>query len=132
MADTLTFDLVSPERLLISEEVTMVTVPGSEGYFGVMAGHAPVITALRPGVVEVQPVEGETRRIYVRGGFAETTGDNLTILAEEAINLADLDRAELESRLAHAREDIGLARDDEERRAAEANVAQLTQLIAAL
>jgi F-type H+-transporting ATPase subunit epsilon len=132
MADTLTFDLVSPERLLISEEVTMVTVPGSEGYFGVMAGHAPVITALRPGVVEVQPVEGETRRIYVRGGFAETTGDNLTILAEEAINLADLDRAELESRLAHAREDIGLARDDEERRAAEANVAQLAQLIAAL
>jgi len=132
MADTLTFDLVSPERLLISEEVTMVTVPGSEGYFGVMAGHAPVITALRPGVVEVEPVEGETRRIYVRGGFAETTGDNLTILAEEAINLADLDRAELESRLAHAREDIGLARDDEERRAAEANVAQLAQLIAAL
>lgn len=132
MADTLTFDLVSPERLLISEEVTMVTVPGSEGYFGVMAGHAPVITALRPGVVEVEPVEGETRRIYVRGGFAETTGDNLTVLAEEAINLADLDRAELETRLANAREDVTLARDDEERRAAETNVAQLTQLIAAL
>jgi F-type H+-transporting ATPase subunit epsilon len=132
MADTLTFDLVSPERLLISEQVTMVTVPGSEGYFGVMAGHAPVITALRPGVVEVEPVEGETRRIYVRGGFAETTGDNLTVLAEEAINLADLDRAELETRLANAREDVTLARDDEERRAAETNVAQLTQLIAAL
>jgi len=97
-----------------------------------MAGHAPVITALRPGVVEVEPVEGETRRIYVRGGFAETTGDNLTVLAEEAINLADLDRAELETRLANAREDVTLARDDEERRAAETNVAQLTQLIVAL
>ena len=132
MADTLTFDLVSPERLLISEEVTMVTVPGSEGDFGVMVGHAPVITTLRPGVVEVEPVSGDKKRIYVRGGFAETTGENLTILAEEAINLADLDRAKLEKRLADAREDVTLARDDEERRAAETNVAQLTNLIAAL
>ena len=132
MADTLTFDLVSPERLLISEEVTMVVVPGSEGDFGVMVGHTPVITTLRPGVVEVHPSSGDQQRIYVRGGFAETTGDNLTILAEEAINLADLDRAKLEQRLANAREDIGLARDDEERRAAEMNVAQLTNLIAAL
>jgi len=132
MADTLTFDLVSPERLLISEEVTMVVVPGSEGDFGVMVGHTPVITTLRPGVVEVHPSSGDQQRIYVRGGFAETTGDNLTILAEEAINLADLDRAKLEQRLANAREDIGLARDDEERRAAEMNVAQLTNLLAAL
>ncbi len=132
MADTLTFDLVSPERLLISEEVTMVTVPGSEGDFGVMVGHAPVITTLRPGVVEVEPVSGDKKRIYVRGGFAETTGENLTILAEEAINLADLDRAKLEQRLANAREDVTLARDDEERRAAEINVTQLTNLIAAL
>jgi F-type H+-transporting ATPase subunit epsilon len=132
MADTLTFDLVSPERLLISEEVTMVVVPGSEGDFGVMVGHTPVITTLRPGVVEVHPSSGDQQRIYVRGGFAETTGDNLTILAEEAINLADLDRAKLEQRLANAREDIGLARDDEERRAAEMNVAQLTNLLTAL
>ena len=132
MADTLTFDLVSPERLLISEEVTMVVVPGSEGDFGVMPGHTPVITTLRPGVVEVHPSSGDQQRIYVRGGFAETTGDNLTILAEEAINLADLDRAKLEKKLADAREDIGLARDDEEWRTAEMNVAQLTNLIAAL
>jgi F-type H+-transporting ATPase subunit epsilon len=132
MADTLTFDLVSPERLLISEEVTMVVVPGSEGDFGVMVGHTPVITTLRPGVVEVHASSGDQQRIYVRGGFAETTGDNLTILAEEAINLADLDRAKLEQRLANAREDIGLARDDEERRAAEMNVAQLTNLLTAL
>ncbi len=132
MADTLTFDLVSPERLLISEEVTMVVVPGSEGDFGVMPGHTPVITTLRPGVVEVHPSAGEQQRIYVRGGFAETTGDNLTILAEEAINLAELDRSQIEQRLANAREDIGLARDDEERRAAEGNVAQLTQLLHAL
>ena len=97
-----------------------------------MVGHTPVITTLRPGVVEVHPSSGDQQRIYVRGGFAETTGDNLTILAEEAINLADLDRAKLEQRLANAREDIGLARDDEERRAAEMNVAQLTNLIAAL
>jgi len=109
-----------------------VTVPGSEGDFGVMVGHAPVITTLRPGVVEVEPVSGDKKRIYVRGGFAETTGENLTILAEEAINLADLDRAKLEKRLADAREDVTLARDDEERRAAETNVAQLTNLIAAL
>jgi F-type H+-transporting ATPase subunit epsilon len=132
MADTLTFDLVSPERLLISEPVTMVVVPGSEGDFGVLPGHAPVITTLRPGVVEVHPSGGETQRIYVRGGFAETTGDNLTILAEVAINLADLNRADLEQRLADAREDIELARDDEERRVAEMNVAQLSQLLAAL
>ena len=76
------FDLVSPERLLMSAEVVQVDVPGSEGDFGVLAGHAPVIATLKPGVVTVKGHGSEDERIFVRGGFAEVNLDGLTILAE--------------------------------------------------
>ena len=113
MADKLHFDLVSPERLLLSEGVDMVTVPGSEGDFGVLAGHAPVMAVLRPGVINVDDAGRPQQRIFVRGGFAEVTPAGLTILAENAIPLAELDAAALDSEIANAQEDVADAKSEE-------------------
>src|SRR5215470_7397470 len=78
-------DLVSPERLLLSEDVDMVTVPGADVYFGVLAGHAPVMSALRPGVIDVKGGEEGDMKLFILGGFAEVTPTNVSVLAEEAI-----------------------------------------------
>lgn len=112
MADKLHFDLVSPERLLLSESVDMVTVPGSEGDFGVLVGHAPVMAVLRPGVINVDDAGRPQQRIFVRGGFAEVTSAGLTILAENAIPLAELDGAALDAEIANAQEDVTDAKSD--------------------
>ena len=87
MPDTFTFELVSPERLLSSGQVAMVVVPGSEGDFGVLPGHAPMMSTIRPGIIEVYATEGSTpsARYEIDGGFAEVTADGLTILAEKAV-----------------------------------------------
>ncbi|MFZ4111422.1 MAG: ATP synthase F1 subunit epsilon [Polymorphobacter sp.] len=84
MADLLNFELVSPERLLSSAKVAMVVVPGSEGDFGVLPGHAPMMSTIRPGIIEVYTTEGTTpsARYEIEGGFAEVTPEGLTILAE--------------------------------------------------
>ena len=87
MAEPFQFDLVSPERLLMSEPVDQVVVPGSEGYFTVLKDHAPFMSTLKPGVVEVTR-GGDNERIFVRGGFADVSVEGLTILAEQAIPLA--------------------------------------------
>ena len=91
MADPLKFDLVSPERLLLSEEVESVVVPGGEGYFTVFAQHAPLMSTLKPGQIEVKALSGDVRKFFVRGGFADVTPGGLTILADQAIPLEDLD-----------------------------------------
>ncbi len=132
MADKVHFDLVSPERLVFSEAVDMVVVPGTEGDFGVLAGHAPVMAALRPGVVEVHDEGGEPRRIFVARGFAEVTSDHCVVLAEDSAFVADLDRAGLEQRLSDAREDIEDATTDEERHHAEAAVALFEEMLRAV
>ena len=85
MAEPMQFDLVSPERLLVSAEVESVVVPGSEGYFTVLARHAPLISTLKPGLVEVKELSGAVRKFFVRGGFADVTPAGLTLLAEQAI-----------------------------------------------
>ena len=100
------FDLVSPERLLVSETVESVVMPGSEGYLTVLAGHAPLMTTLKPGVVEVRDEAGAVRRIFVRGGFADVNGAGLTILADEAIRVEDLDSAALDRQIAAAEESL--------------------------
>jgi F-type H+-transporting ATPase subunit epsilon len=84
MAGTFTFELVSPERLLSSGQVAMVVVPGAEGDFGVLPGHAPMMSTIRPGVIEVYATEGSapSARYEIEGGFAEVTPEGLTILAE--------------------------------------------------
>ena len=116
MAETLQFELVSPERLLVSEPVAMVVVPGSEGDFGVLPRHAPLISTVRPGTISVYETRAEvSRRIFVAGGFAEVVGDRCTVLVEEAIPLEELDRAAIEQTLREAREDASDAKDDQER-----------------
>lgn len=119
MADQVQFELVSPERLLLSEPVDMVVVPGSEGDFGVLAGHAPLISTVRPGVIETYAGKTVKDRIFVAGGFAEVTRERCTVLAEEALPVTELDRAAIEAEARTAREDIGLAKDAAQRGAAE-------------
>ncbi len=97
--ERLTFELVSPERLLLSQAVDMVVVPGSEGQFGVLAGHAPVIAALKPGVIDVHDGGRVARQIFVGGGFAEVTPDRCVVLAEMALPLEELDRAKVVARI---------------------------------
>ncbi|MCP5432321.1 MAG: F0F1 ATP synthase subunit epsilon [Alphaproteobacteria bacterium] len=128
MADKLKFELVTPERLLLSEEVDMVTVPGTEGDFGVLAGHAPVMSAIRPGMIDVLN-DGKRSRILVYGGFADVTPAGLTVLAEQAVAEEDLDRASLDQAILDAEEDIGLAGPDQE--AAQAARERLDHLKAA-
>ena len=124
------FDLVSPERLLISAEVDQVDVPGSEGAFGLLPLHAPVMTTLKPGVLTVHE-GGKADKYFVRGGFAEVTQSGLTILAEEAMPLAELDGT-LDGRIKDAEEDVADAKDDVSRRKAQEQLDQLRELKAAL
>ena len=131
MADMLNFEMVSPEKLLLSEEVNSVTVPGTEGDFTVFAQHAPVLSTMRPGVVDVQKDSGE-ERIFVRGGFAEVNPAGLTILAEEAIPMADLDKDALAQQIQNATEDVNDAKDDEKKRIAQETLDHLKQLEASL
>jgi F-type H+-transporting ATPase subunit epsilon len=115
MADKIHFDLVSPERLLISEDAEMITVPGTDGYFGAMAGHEPLISTLRPGMIEVKNGEDGDERYFIRGGFAEVNATNITVLAEEAIPMAEFDIAVLDQRIKDLEEDLVAAKDDAER-----------------
>jgi F-type H+-transporting ATPase subunit epsilon len=95
---TFHFELASPERLVFSGEVDQVDVPGSEGDFGVLAGHAPLVTMLRPGIMTVY-AGGQKQQIVVLGGFAETGPNGLTVLADTASSLEDLDRAVLAAQI---------------------------------
>jgi len=115
VADKVNFELVSPQRLLLSEEVDMVVVPGAEGDFGVIAEHAPVISTVRPGTITVFQGTTVSDRIFVAGGFAEVTAERCTVLAEEAEPLDDIDRSAVEGVIRELREDLGLAQSDEER-----------------
>ena len=99
MADRVQFEVVSPERLLLSEMVEMVVIPGAEGNFGVLPGHAPLISTIRPGMIEV--FEGRTvvRRLFVVGGIAEVTPERCTVLADAAMPPEHLDRGAIEAEL---------------------------------
>ena len=131
MSDKLHFDLVSPEKRVFAGEVDQVVVPGVDGEFGVLAGHAPFMSTIRPGAISVH-VDGDMTRTFIRGGFAEVTPDGLTILAEEAIDLADVDAADVERELTEAREDLGQARNDDERHEAQARIDKFEALLAAI
>jgi F-type H+-transporting ATPase subunit epsilon len=100
-------DLVSPERLLLSDDVDMVTVPGADGYFGILPGHAPVMSALRPGVIEIKGgVEDGDMKLFIRGGFAEVTPTQVSVLAEEAIPFPDFTVEMLDQRIKDAEEEM--------------------------
>jgi F-type H+-transporting ATPase subunit epsilon len=133
MAEPFQFELVAPERLLMSAEVDQVVVPGSDGYFTVLKGHAPFMSTLRPGVVEVTPGGGgEAERVFVRGGFADVNVDGLTILAEQAIPLEEVDAEVIAQEVRNAEEDVADAKDDAARDAAELKLNQLKEVQTAL
>jgi F-type H+-transporting ATPase subunit epsilon len=120
MAGKIAFDLVSPEKLLLSVQADMVTVPGTEGYMGVIAGHAPLVSTLRAGMIDVQ-IDGRDDRYFIRGGFAEINAGKITVLADEAIPMTVLDLAILDQRISDAQEDELAAETD----AARARAGQL-------
>lgn len=133
MADKLHFELVSPERLLRSDDVTMVVVPGSEGDFGVLAGHAPLMSTIRPGAIDIyaDDMDHVTARVFIDGGFAEVGELGLTILAESAVPVSEIDVEGIARELADARGELGAAASDIERAMAEKRVARFEAMQAA-
>lgn len=129
---TFPFELVSPEKLLFTGEVEAVVVPGTEGEFTVLKDHAPLMSVLKPGIVEIDQTATTKRKLFVRGGFADVSPTGLTILAEYAIPLEELDATKLEIDLQDAEEDVADAKDDETRRRAAEKRDQLKELRAAL
>lgn len=122
------FELVAPEKLIFSGEVESVVVPGTEGEFTVLKDHAPVISALRPGVVVIGQGGSATQRLYVRGGFAEVAPSGLTILADLALPLEQVGAAKLDAEIASFDEEHARARGDEARRIATERRDQLREL----
>ena len=122
------FELVSPERLLLSVPATQVVVPGSEGQFTVLAGHAPMMSTLRPGILEIALESGQAERVFVRGGFADVSAAGLTVLAEQAIPLAELDSETIAAELRAAEEDVAGASDETRRVAARLRLDQLREV----
>jgi F-type H+-transporting ATPase subunit epsilon len=133
MPDAFKFELVSPERLLVSGNVEQVIVPGSEGEMTVLAHHAPLLTTLRPGLLDIGfPGGGEHQRYFVRGGFAEVSPAGLTVLAETAIDLVELDAAQFAQAVKDAEEDVADATDDAIRDRAQTKLDHLRQVQATL
>jgi F-type H+-transporting ATPase subunit epsilon len=131
MAEPFQFELVSPERQLMSEPVDQVVVPGADGYFTVLKGHAPFMSTMKPGVVDV--INGnDTFRIFVRGGFADVSAAGLTILAEQAIPLDEVDAEMLAQEIRNTEEDVADARDGATKDAAETRLSQLREVQVAL
>ncbi len=134
MTEKVPFELVTPERVVFAEEADMVVVPGGDGDFGVLPGHAPLLSTVRPGTVAVYEGDRVTMRFFVSGGFAEVADGRCTVLADEAVPVAEIDRGDAEHRLRRAREAHRDAdpegperrQAEDELRAAEAMVAAAT------
>lgn len=131
MADKLHFNLVSPEKELMSANVDQVDIPGTEGWIGVLPNHSPLMTTLAPGMVRIKSGADETR-IFVRGGFAEISPAGLTVLAEEAMKAEDLNADAIAQRIKNAEEDLADADNDEKKLAANQALDRLRELQAAL
>lgn len=128
MADTFKFELVSPERVLLSEDAEQVVLPGVQGDFAVLASHAPMLSMLRPGVLDIQ-LPGRTRRVFVKGGFAEVEPDRLTVLAQTAFDAeASTAAGVIAAELANAEAELSEAKDDDARFMAQEAVDRLRAL----
>jgi len=129
--DTIQLDIVSPERAVFSAPATLVEVPGTEGDFGVMPGHMPLISTLRPGVVTVH-AEASFMRFFLTAGYAEVTNESCTILSEHVRDMNAVDKAAAEEELAHAKRVLDHATSETERQRAEAQVALAQALVDAI
>ena len=114
MTDKIAFDLVSPERLLLSEQADMVTIPGTDGYMGVIKGHMPLISTLRAGMIDVSGGTAGDGKYFIRGGFAEVNPDKIIVLAEEAIPMTQMDIAVIDQRIKDTEEDLIAAKTEAE------------------
>jgi F-type H+-transporting ATPase subunit epsilon len=128
MAGTFKFELVTPERMVLSQDATQVVVPGVEGEFTVLPGHAPVVSALRPGVVDATLGDARAVRVFVKGGFAEVDADRLIVLAERALDVAAMDAAAIAAELQAAEAELAAAATDAARLAAASAVERLRAL----
>ncbi len=117
MAETFQFDLVSPEKLLMSDPVEQVTVPGADGQFTVLKGHAPFLSTLKPGILDIAAEDGSSQQIYVRGGFADVNTSGLTVLAEQAMPMEEVNAEIMAQQVTDAEEDLADAGDEPEKRA---------------
>jgi len=133
MADTLQLELVSPAKLLMSDAVGMVVVPGIEGYFGVLPDHMPLLSTLRPGVVSVHDglTDEPSKRFFVAGGFAEVNPEGCTLLVDDAIPVEELTAEVIAERRAKAEENLQNAESDDERAAAEKALEAIAEMSAA-
>lgn len=120
MAETVAFELVSPEKLLVSEDVEMVVLPAADGDLGVLPGHAPVIANVRPGTICIFAGGSVAQRLFVAGGFVEVTPERCTVLAEEATPIEDIDQSAVQSNIKDLGEDVSHAKDEGDRESAEA------------
>jgi F-type H+-transporting ATPase subunit epsilon len=127
MAGIFKFELVTPERVLLSESVEQVVLPGSEGEFTVLVAHAPVIATLRPGVIDVQ-LTGRKQRVFVKGGFADVQPELLVVLAEKALDLNEIDADTVAAELEVAEAELEEAKDDQARLVATTAIEQLKML----
>ena len=126
-ATTFNFELVSPDKIMMSEPAWQVVIPGEEGYFGVRAGHMSLIAAIKPGVVEVYKTEGAApEKIFIAGGFADVTAANCTVLAEQAVNVNDLDAGAIQAELNNLKEDLSMANDAASKMLADKKIALAT------
>jgi len=133
MSTSIHFELVSPEEKLVSEDVYLAEMPGDDGNFGVMSGHCALLSSLRAGVVRLYKTQGgEKREIFIAGGFADVSPQNCTILAEEALDLKDLDKAALESELKDLKEDITLMVEEADKKRVSDKIAMTKAKISAL
>jgi F-type H+-transporting ATPase subunit epsilon len=125
------FELVSPERLVLSEPVDMAVIPGSEGDFGVLAGHSLVISTLRPGVIEIWQGENVTNRLFVGGGFVEVSDTRCTVLADEAVPVGEINAAAAHTELERLRGELDEADTEDTRRLLELRLAVAEAKVAA-
>ncbi|MGZ8321878.1 MAG: F0F1 ATP synthase subunit epsilon [Rhodoplanes sp.] len=129
---TFHFELVSPERLMFSGEVTQVDVPGEEGDFGVLAGHAPMVATIRPGVLTIHSDQTAPVMIVVRGGFAEVSASGVTVLAQEVVPVDEIEPDTIQQAIKDAEEDVADAKTDADRNRAAARLDHLKTLKDAL
>ena len=131
MADTTLFELVSPEKLIMSKDVSMVVVPGAEGLFGVLPRHASMLSTLAPGVINVYDGDSVTDSLFVVNGFAEVTEERCTVLAEEVIPVEDIDTEKYEKQIEALKDEASRSTDDSAEKITK-NIEEQEKILAAM
>ena len=132
MAGKVNFELVSPERVLVSDTFDMVVIPGGDGDIGVLPDHAPLISTIRPGVIDIHEDDKVAHQVFVAGGFAEVLPDRCTVLAEKALMVASIDAGDVRARIEAAELDLRDAESDTERARARDELAVLNAMLEAV